>query len=689
MDDSSDSSSTEWPAVVERLDRLESLLVELCGQEEDENIYKLAWAFLSGKELCLCQGVSKQWKSLVSLPSTWLEACHSRRLTGERANFMAAQFSLRARKACDAEVKQVEAAKRALASAPGAAFVDLRDGLAASARGAAAPPPATVAAVLDASVSIIKGYVKGSPSVWRAALDGDVLKTREKAPLGGNNTYYFTAKKPLLKKDKLVSALRKIDLFEAFSNFENQKLFRHTVLQDRFPLPSEVSQHNLLVGRLCAFCHATSALFLKLDELAVDAPSTADALLVADLADTFARKHIADLKEDNCRAATQPAVLAGRSFGAKERRRRSVSARPSSKSAPPSPATLYDIFVDERTEKKVVSSSSKAYGAKYYRDVLRQFYEKHNPSLAPKADAIAREWRGRESTLFALLRYKYADKARATTYAPPPQADFATTPPPRVREDDLVSVASADGYGSKRRHDDKKKTNTPMSSSWRRRSVTAPRGPSTKTSKRRASLQPDLRSEIDKLKSDVEAARTAQDRAKARAIAAQRDAKSANLARHQDRQRAEELKAESAALRAERDRGKHQLARLKKQLEDNDKKGRSEKKQKPPLTEQTKRHQQGSLLENNSFLENNEETDLAVSAVESAVIDVLLTEATIEIDFELSFGPFPDLDERLSKTTPSPIKEEESPDDDNIDFPPRATSPSRTMPLVPLTDVTS
>jgi len=398
-----------------------------------------------------------------------------------------------------------------------------------------------------------------------------------------------------------------------------------------------------------------------------------------------------------------------------------------SSSAPPSPASLYDIFVDERRWQHTTTQN-----ARYYRDVLRSFYEKHNPALAPKADAIAREWRGRESTLFALLRYKYASQARASHYAPPTVP--ASGLPSSHAEEDRVSIASADGFSSRRATNffrsraavakDRRSFGSDASSSS---SSSRPRRVSTND--QRTSKLTEMQSEIAKLKSDVEAATKANERAKARACAAQRDARTARLALDEDRRNADKLRAESAALRAERDEGASELKRLKEQLLESSRRddaSRDDASRDDALRDDASRDD--STRDDDGEKEEEEATavaaddttaastttpaesleDLAISAVESAVIDVLLTEATIEIDFELSFGPFPSSDDRHGATAssrrhyaPSPIKEEPCDDQDDVPSAPPPPPPAQQLPLftsapptmpplvVPLGDVTA
>ena len=661
----------EWDAVLERLTRLEKLLTELDTASTSPDAVELVSPWLTGRELWKCVSVSRKWRRVVSAPGTWVRICKERRLTGEAASAGAMEFSGYIEGCCGRELQKIEAAKRALASAPGAAFVDLRDGLAASARGAAPPPSHSVGLVLDACCAILGRSFKSGSRAWRAALDGT-------KPLASANGVRCGKKDPKSQGElKLVAALRKFDLVGIFLSGEKRptlEIFRSIVSDDLFPLPSDAGERNLLVGRLCAFCHAAGTLYDALLEeegrYFHDAPSTADAVLCADLADAYARKFIAQLK------TTTPAPsLRQRTFGvtSSSRRRRGSSAKPTSQrqtaSAPPSPATLYDIFVDEK--RFALAPTPNHVGAKYYRDVLRQFYEKHNPSLASKADAIAKEWRGRESTLFALLRYKYADKARATTYAPPTAPTgvnlrLTTCTPPSVDDDDRVSIASADGYTVTQ----KKRRPIPVAPTSVRRNRASTMGlqedddtvkKSRRTSTTTTTSERLLRSEIEKLKSDVEAAQKAREQAKAKACAAQRDARDARRLRDQDRQKAAELRAESAALRAERDQRGDELRRLKLQLETESETSPATTPPKPSPSESPPPESIDESLD-----------DLAVAAVESAVCDVLLTEASIEIDFELSFGlGLP----TASYRGPSPIKEET---DDDCGFDLRALH----MPLV-------
>ena len=90
-----------------------------------------------------------------------------------------------------------------------------------------------------------------------------------------------------------------------------------------------------------------------------------------------------------------PQAMTTPSRFAQTRRRR----RPAPSCPPPSTPSLRAIFDASKT-KPVPRGADCA-------QTLRKFYAIHNPSLLPRAAQIAREWRGSEETLFALLRYKY------------------------------------------------------------------------------------------------------------------------------------------------------------------------------------------------------------------------------------------------------------------------------------------
>ena len=104
---------------------------------------------------------------------------------------------------------------------------------------------------------------------------------------------------------------------------------------------------------------------------------------------------------------------------AQTRRRR----RPAPSCPPPSTPSLRAIFDASKT-KPVPRGADCA-------QTLRKFYAIHNPSLLPRAAQIAREWRGSEETLFALLRYKYGSGTSSKPLAL--ALDAAETAKPRRR----------------------------------------------------------------------------------------------------------------------------------------------------------------------------------------------------------------------------------------------------------------
>mmetsp|Transcript_18985 Transcript_18985/g.28668 ORF Transcript_18985/g.28668 Transcript_18985/m.28668 type:complete len:362 (+) Transcript_18985:784-1869(+) len=283
--------------------------------------------------------------------------------------------------------------------------------------------------------------------------------------------------------------------------------------------------------------------------------------------------------------------------------------RRSSLSAPPASPTLYDIFLHERQLQGNGSTDKKT-----FRESLRTFYLQHNPTLVPRVESIAKEWENQEGTLFALLRYKY---------------DRCAEP---LQQQETSPRRSFGSNGDQSKKLPQKKRGVSCRPSFSR---TSEESPSTFAA---------LRQEISRLKDDVQAAQQRADRAKARAAAAARAAETAQRELKADRDTAQKLRVQSATLRRERDSHHSELHNLKQKLQ---------------------------LKEDNHeplFLDLSVE-ELALNAVESAVIDVLLAEAGIEIDFELDHSPSISLLAYNEKPLSVPL-------------PPLTASPPRVMPLV-------
>lgn len=334
---------------------------------------------------------------------------------------------------------------------------------------------------------------------------------------------------------KMAVALKKLDV----SNLGND--LRRAVHKPGFPTRPK----QLLVARLAAWCAAAVALAERLDEQDVTKRAEAAARLWVQL----------------CTPATP----------SKSRK---------SSSAPPAPPTLYDIFVDSKRQSPQTEDVDRC--AK----MLARFYEKHNPALVPRARAVAQEWKGHESTLFALLRYKYQDgpkPVRRSSLPPAPQQDSKT-----VRVDDL-------------------------------------------------------RKEIRRLRSTVDKAQTEAEKANSRAKAAIADARRARKSLLDDRSESAKLREEKEALRKLRDQQDDELKRLR-------------------TLNATPINKAAVAVEDEVVADDT----AAVDAVTKAVVDVLLTEAVIEIDFERDYGETP---------VPPPRRAPQRS---------RSTSPARVMPLVPI-----
>lgn len=325
---------------------------------------------------------------------------------------------------------------------------------------------------------------------------------------------------------KMAVALKKLDV----SRLDLDDLRRVV-----YKFPSRPKQ--ILVARLAAWCAAAVALADKLDE------------------------------QDVCKRAEAAAKLWVKLCTPAMPRRKSSS-------APPAPPTLYDIFVDSKRQSPQTEDVDRC------ARMLARFYERHNPALVPRARAVAQEWKGHESTLFALLRYKYQDG------------------PKPVRRSSLPPAPHSNG----------------------------PR-------------VDDLRKEIRRLRTTVDKAQTEAEKANSRAKAAIADARRARKSLLDDRSESAKLREEKEALRKLRDEQDNELKRLRTL--------------KSPVVEEVVEVEM-------------DEDDAAVEAVTKAVVDVLLTEAAIEIDFERDYAD------------PAPPRARRPPQRS------RSTSPARVMPLVPI-----
>ena len=217
---------------------------------------------------------------------------------------------------------------------------------------------------------------------------------------------------------------------------------------------------------------------------------------------------------------------------------------------------------------------------------LRKFYAIHNPSLLPRAAQIAREWRGSEETLFALLRYKYGSGTSSKPLAL--ALDAAETAKPR-----------------------------------RRRSMSTQ--PSRAPPRDRAEALRTLRAEVERLKALEEENAAKVEREKRRANYASQRAKSLKEERDDAIEKAAEvttLRRESAKLRANESKRLVELERLQKALE-------REREASSSRTPASPSKPARDVLEPEA---------VAVDAVLAALSDVLVAECATEVEFELEFG---------------------------------------------------
>lgn len=545
---------------------------------------------------CCC----RRWRLAACSPVLWRERCE--RAADLAMASMTQRRSEWASQRSDRKKLQsgLEAAGRALAASPSKAYIELRDALASAARGSMPPPSPEVAVVLD-SACLALGRPFGTSKKWRLSLEGPLLR--------------------------MPVALRKLDVAKLFvENPAALGALCRIVERDDFPSPSAAGRKYLLVGRLATWCVAAASLGENL-AAARRRDDLDDTALVAARAEKATQTWIALRKERQKQqptaAALSPAISSRRTPGARRKKK-------ASQSAPPASPSLYDIFVDAKRSGPAQTDVERC------ANLLRKFYQKHNPSLVPKADAIAREWQGSETTLFALLRYKYSN-------SPPPIPPVIPTSPAPSKTTPTTSSTGGNSAGG-RPH---------VSRSRPRRSSLPP--PQQQKSAAVPPPEAALLDEIAQLKSTVDKAQSEAERAKSRAKAATAEARRARELLSSDREQVSELKRTAQALRIEKDQTDLQLRRLREHATE-------KKRELTPISE----------------FACDQET--ALDAVMSAVIDVLLTESAIEIDFELEFGVGEDdvvVDQRLSREA---IVANTQKDRRRS----RSTSPARVMPLLPI-----
>ena len=604
----------------------------------------------------------RRWRCVASSPALWEQLA---RRAGDAAAALAARRCA-AEAECLPELAQLETATRSLSAAPGASCAALRDRMAAAARRAARRPTDCEFRVLDACCKAA-GAPTGSARAFRAALDGDARQGRGRG-----------ARPP-----KLAVALRRLDVAALSLGDDaraHERLYALALAtsEDRFPAAADAARTNVQLGRLAAWCVAAANLRDRLVSVARDAPSSGDAppAAAASRCEAAMRDWLRLCAKPPAEAPPPAPARRRSSFGASPRRR----ARQSASQPPPSPSLLA-LFA---AEKRPTASSPPSKRGADCAATLRRFYARHNPALAPRAAAIAREWRGAEPTLFALLRYKYKRGAGAGA---PPAVAAAVDDAERAVSSRPPRASSSAAVGRRR------------SSSARPPPSAAAASRERGASAREVALAT-LRGEIDRLKSSVSTARQESDRAKCRAAAAaattrrlkgERDA-----AKEAGELEVERLREEAAVLKRETERRDGELEALRRALED----ARSRPAKPPPAAPNAfalspLRTGRKSVRAPPPGGDAGGSGDLAVDAVLAAVCDVLLAEAATELDFELEFGlseaqllglaPLPE------DVAPPPPPQHRSRSIARSPGTPtrktRSQSPTRVMPLVALDDV--
>ena len=348
-----------------------------------------------------------------------------------------------------------------------------------------------------------------------------------------------------------------------------------------FPAPARAAKANVHLGRLAAWCVAAANCrdaLLRARHTTPQPPRGPPAAAVVAAGERAVKRWLRlcapggaspeKLPEKPPQALTTPSRFA------QTRRRR----RPAPSCPPPSTSGLRAIF-DATKTKPVPRGADCA-------QTLRKFYAIHNPSLLPRAAQIAREWRGSEETLFALLRYKYGSGTSSKPLAL--ALDAAETAKPR-----------------------------------RRRSMSTQ--PSRAPPRDRAEALRTLRAEVERLKALEEENAAKVEKEKRRASYLSQRAKSLKEERDEAVEKAAEvtsLRRESAKLRENESKRLVELERLQKALE----REREASSQRLPASP------------SKPARDITDPETVAVDAVLAALSDVLVAECATEVEFELEFG---------------------------------------------------
>jgi hypothetical protein len=344
-----------------------------------------------------------------------------------------------------------------------------------------------------------------------------------------------------------------------------------------FPAPARAAKANVHLGRLAAWCVAAANCrdaLLRARHTTPQPPRGPPAGAVVAAGERAVKRWLRLCAPGGASPEKSPEkppqAMTTPSRFAQTRRRR----RPAPSCPPPSTPSLRSIF-DASRSKPVPRGADCA-------QTLRKFYAIHNPSLLPRAAQIAREWRGSEETLFALLRYKYGSGTSSKPLAL--ALDAAETAKPRRRRS--MSV------------------------------VPAREGP-----RDRAEALRTLRAEVERLKALEEENAAKVEREKRRANYASQRAKSLKEERDDAIEKAAEvttLRRESAKLRENESKRLVELERLQKALE-------REREASSARTPASPSKPARDVLDPET---------VAVDAVLAALSDVLVAECATEVEYK-------------------------------------------------------
>jgi len=507
----------------------------------------------------------KKWRRAAAAPELWRDAVQRAAVRSDAR----ATADNRARHQAKEVITALRAASRALGNTPRSRIEEIRDAMAAAARRQRRAPTDVERAVLEASCDVLDRD-SATASHFRATLDGAALQPGERA------------------RSKLGAALAALDvpgLALSDDADAHRRLYELAVATacETFPAPARAAKSNVHLGRLAAWCVAAANCrdaLLRARHTTPQPPRGPPPGQVVAAGERAVKRWLRLCAPGAPPEEAPPAFASPARFAAPRRRRRPAASMP-----PATPSSLRSIFDASKTH-PVPRGADCA-------QTLHKFYAIHNPSLLPRAAQVAREWRGSEETLFALLRYKYGSGEKTTPLA--------------------LALNAAETAKPRRRR---------SASTQPRRLSEGPRD--------RAEALRTLRAEVERLRASEGENAAKVEKEKRRANYASQRAKS--LKEERDAAVAEvaevtSLRRESAVLRENESHRSLELERLQQALDrEREDAYRTDRAARAPVAPAS---EQCDVLDGPS---------VAVDAVLAALADVIIAECATEVEFELEFG---------------------------------------------------